>query len=122
MAHYALLDENNIVVNVIVGTNETDPNQADWEEYYSAVYGLTCVRTSYNNNIRARFAKVGGSYNQELDIFLDPKPFDSWVLSASERDWVAPKNKPEIGPEDYAEWSEELLEWVINPPKPVISE
>jgi hypothetical protein len=69
MAHYAFLDENNRVVQVIVGRNETELG-IDWEQYYGQVRGLACVRTSYNSNIRGKFAGLGDYYDQQLDQFI----------------------------------------------------
>ena len=71
MAHYAFLDETNRVVQVIVGRDE-DELGIDWEQYYGQVRGLACVRTSYNSNIRGKFAGVGDYYDQQLDQFISP--------------------------------------------------
>jgi hypothetical protein len=74
MAHYAFLDENNIVTEVIVGRNEDEVVDGiyDWEAYYAEVRGQRCLRTSYNNNIRGVYAGIGFSYDEELDIFIAP--------------------------------------------------
>lgn len=92
MAHYALLDNNNVIVNVIVGKDEdeviydsyTDTTISDWEEYYSEVTGLIAKRTSYNTfkgehregktPFRGNYAQVGGKYDPQKDIFIPPKP------------------------------------------------
>jgi hypothetical protein len=71
MAHYAFLDENNRVVQVIVGRDE-DELGIDWEQYYGQVRGMRCVRTSYNSNIRGKFAGLGDYYDQQLDQFISP--------------------------------------------------
>lgn len=76
MAHYAFLDENNIVTEVIVGRNEweTVDGISDWEEYYGKLRGQKCVRTSYNGNIRKNYAGIGYKYDESLDVFIGPKP------------------------------------------------
>jgi hypothetical protein len=84
MAHYAFLDNNNIVTEVIVGRNEDEKINGitDWEEYYSSIRKQKCVRTSYNKNIRKNFAGIGYTYNEELDAFIPPKPEEgNWVLN-----------------------------------------
>lgn len=74
MAHYAFLDENNIVTQVIVGRNEDEKINGitDWEEHYASVMGQRCVRTSYNGNIRGTYAGIGFTYDADLDEFVPP--------------------------------------------------
>ena len=76
MAHYAFLDENGIVIEVIPGRDENEviDGITDWENYYSIIRGRKCVRTSYNGNIRKNFAGLGYSYDESLDAFIPPKP------------------------------------------------
>jgi hypothetical protein len=75
MAHYAWLDENNIVVNVTVGVDETELiNGLDTETFYSQVTGYNIKRTSYNNNIRYNYAGIGFIYDDLADAFIAPKP------------------------------------------------
>ena len=76
MAHYAFLDENNIVTEVIVGRNETEEVNGitDWEQAYSEVRGQVCKRTSYNGNIRYNYAGVGYTYDPIDDAFIAPMP------------------------------------------------
>lgn len=69
MAHYAFLDDTNRVVQVIVGKDEHELG-IDWEQYYGQVRGMRCVRTSYNSNIRGKFAGIGDYYDQQLDQFI----------------------------------------------------
>jgi hypothetical protein len=75
MAHYAFLDENNTVVEVITGRNEDEVVEGitDWEKYYGDFRGLTCKRTSYNNNIRKNYAGIGYTYDSNRDAFIAPK-------------------------------------------------
>ena len=109
MAHYAFLDSNNKVTQVIVGRNETEviDGISDWEAHYSKVYGQRCVRLSYNNNIRKQYAGVGCTYDAVKDQFVAPQPYASWSLD-SNNDWQAPTPKPEG---DYT-WDEETLAWI----------
>ena len=112
MAHYAFIDSNNIVTQVIVGRNEDEvvDGISDWEAHYAEVMGQRCVRTSYNNNIRKQYAGIGFTYDEAADVFVAPKPFPSWLLD-SNHDWQAPVAKPEG---DYM-WDEETLAWVATP-------
>ena len=74
MAHYAFLDENNIVTEVITGRNEDEvvDGISDWETYYGKIRGQRCVRTSYNNNIRGLYAGIGYTYDEANDVFVAP--------------------------------------------------
>lgn len=68
MAHYALLNSNNIVVRVISGKDE-NTDGIDWEQYYGDMFDMKCVRTSYNANIRGKFAGIGDYYDEVYNIF-----------------------------------------------------
>lgn len=108
MAHYAFLDENNIVTEVIVGVDETELIEGLAPEiWYGNFRNQTCKRTSYNHKIRKQFASIGYFYDAENDVFIRPQPFPSWSLN-SNFDWEAPIPRPEG---NYA-WDEELGEWV----------
>ena len=75
MAHYAFLDENNIVTEVIVGIDETELIEGlDPETWYGNFRGQTCKRTSYNANIRYNYAGIGFKYDEAADAFIAPKP------------------------------------------------
>ena len=78
MAHYAFLDENNIVTEVITGRNEDEivDGISDWEKYYGEFRGQKCVRTSYNSNIRGKYAAIGDIYDEEQDLFTTPQPVE----------------------------------------------
>lgn len=103
MAHYAFIDENNIVTEVIVGKDENNDG-VDWEEYYGNVRNQTCKRTSYNtignqhNNggtaFRGNFAGIGFKYDSVNDVFIPPKPYDSWTLNSNTWMWEAPIDYP----------------------------
>jgi hypothetical protein len=115
MAHYAFLDENNIVTEVIVGIDETELIEGkDPEVWYGEFRGQTCKRTSYNGNIRKNYAGIGFTYNEDLDAFVPPKPFESWVLNEETALWDAPVAYPE-GEGNYT-WNEENTEWTLVEP------
>jgi len=109
MAHYAFLDKNKKVTQVIVGRNEDEVVDGiyDWEAYYAEIMGKRCVRTSYNGNIRKQFAGVGFTYDEARDQFVAPQPFPLWKLDKN-NDWQAPTPMPEG---DYI-WDEEIASWV----------
>jgi len=124
MAHYAFLDENNIVQSVYVGMNENDLTELpegvlSWEEHYTNTQGMTCKRTSYNtignvhNNegtpFRGNYAGIGYVYDDVNDIFIPVKPYDSWLLDISTATWKAPVDKPTDG-QDYT-WNEDTQSW-----------
>ena len=112
MAHYAFLNEDNIVTEVIVGRNETEivDGVSDWETYYGNIRGQVCKRTSFNGNIRKQFAGVGFTFNETADVFITPKPFASWSLDAN-YDWQAPIAYPADG-KQYS-WDESNQVWVL---------
>jgi hypothetical protein len=109
MAHYAFLDENNVVTEVITGIDETELIEGlDTETWYGNFRGQRCVRTSYNNNIRKQFAGIGFIYNENKDMFVDSQPFASWTLDEN-GDWQPPISKPlEDG---FWEWNETEQKW-----------
>jgi hypothetical protein len=111
MAHYAFLNEDNIVTEVIVGRNEDEivDGVSDWETYYGNIRGQVCKRTSFNNNIRKQFAGVGFTYDEVDDVFITPAPFESWYLDEN-CDWQAPIEYPDDG-ETYL-WDETVQAWV----------
>ena len=110
MAHYAFLDENNIVTEVITGIDETQLIEGlDPETWYSNLRGQTCKRTSYNNNIRFNYAGIGMSYDADRDAFIAPKPYNSWLLDEATCQWKAPVVYPTDGL--MYEWNEELIDW-----------
>jgi hypothetical protein len=129
MAHYAMLDKNNIVVQVITGVDE-NTTQVDldgtvvggssqaWEQFYASrpwFDGLTCKRTSYNGNIRKNYANIGYKYDAEFDAFIPPKTFPSWKLNYTTFQWESPIPMPEPTEGFVWRWSEDNLEWVKIP-------
>jgi hypothetical protein len=110
MAHYAFLDANNIVTEVIVGIEESDLIEGQSPEvWYGNFRGQTCVRTSYNGNIRKNYAGIGFTYDADRDAFIPPKTFDSWVLDEATCRWVAPIPYPADGL--MYSWNEASLDW-----------
>ena len=110
MAHYAFLDDSNIVTEVIVGIDETESIEGKSpEEWYGNFRNQKCVRTSYNANIRGVYAGVGYSYNEDEDIFVIPKPYPSWTRNGSY--WSAPIPMPED--DQRYEWNEENGSWDV---------
>jgi len=108
MAHYAFLDENNVVTEVITGIDETELIEGlDTETWYSNFRGQVCKRTSYNNNIRKQYAGIGYTYDPVADVFVAPQPYPSWSLDAN-HDWQPPTPMPTEG---VWIWNEETLSW-----------
>jgi len=114
MAHYAWLNNDNLVVNVTVGVDEDVVQQGfggsteAWEAFYSQATGHIIKRTSYNNNIRKQYAGLGYTYDAVNDVFIAPQPFASWSLDDN-FDWQAPTPRPE-GIGWY--WNEAQQVWV----------
>jgi hypothetical protein len=90
MAHYAFLDENNIVTEVIVGKDETELiDGLSPEVWYGNFRNQVCKRTSYNKNYRKNYAGIGYRYDEQLDAFIPPKPEQGeWVLDETSCLWV----------------------------------
>ena len=115
MAHFAQIDENNVVTQVIVVANKdtADANGVE-KEYIGAafcekLFGGTWKQTSYNGNFRKNYAGIGYTYNADIDAFVPPKPFPSWVLNNATAQWEAPLPMPEGG---MYSWDEATLSWV----------
>lgn len=115
MAHYAFLDENNIVTEVIPGRNEWEvvDGISDWEAYYGEFRGQVCKRTSYNGNYRKNYAGIGFYFDEARDAFIAPKPFESWLLDEETCRWQAPTPYPIDGARYM--WVEDDLNWQVIP-------
>lgn len=123
MAHYAFLDNTNTVVNVITGRDEDDytGGVTDWEKYYGDFEGKTCKRTSYNTYggvhlkggtpLRKNYAGIGFTYDETLDAFIPPKPFDSWILNQDTCLWESPVPYPSDGNVYF--WNESQVNWEL---------
>lgn len=115
MAHYAFLDGNNIVTEVIVGIDETELiEDLSPEIWYGNFRNQTCIRTSYNGNIRKNYAGIGYSYDLDLDAFIPSKPFNSWLLDEEICQWQSPVPYPSEVPEgSFYTWNEDLIDWEL---------
>lgn len=110
MAHYAFLDENNVVTEVIVGIDETELIEGlDAETWYGNFRNQTCKRTSYNGHIRKNYAGIGYTYDSNKDAFIPPKPYSSWILDEDTCLWKAPISYPNNG-KSY-QWNESDQKW-----------
>ena len=133
MAHYAFLDKNNIVTEVIVGKNEGEED-IDWEDHYGNFRGQVCKSTSYNTHqgkywghnhvsheqskaFRKNFAGIGYLYDEQRDAFIPPKPYSSWILNEDSCTWEPPIPQPPTcvnGVNRRVEWNEETQSWDIS--------
>ena len=92
MAHYAFLDENNIVTEVITGIDETELIEGlTPEEWYGNFRGQRCVRTSYNGNIRKNYAGIGHVYDEQRDAFIAPEPANAIGFDEETCQWIVPE-------------------------------
>lgn len=115
MAHYALIDDDNIVAQVIVGSDDT------LEAYYTELFGLTCKRTSYNTRggvhitggtpFRKNYAGIGYTYDAARDAFIPPAPYASWVLVEETCLWEPPVPMPTDG--GFYAWDEDAGMWAV---------
>jgi hypothetical protein len=110
MAHYAFLDENNIVTEIIVGVDETELIEGlDPETWYGNFRGQVCKRTSYNNNIRKNYAGIGYIYDEQRDAFYTVKPYPSWILNEETCKWEPPV--PNTTEWEFPYWNEATQNW-----------
>jgi hypothetical protein len=132
MAHYALIDGNNVVVQVIVGIDEDDtdnlPAEFDsWEEFYGDFHDLTCKRTSYNTRFgvhtdggtafRGHFAGQGMTYDSVNDRFIFDQPYASWTFNESSYKWEPPITQPDNTNTNKYVWNEETYQNDTADPK-----
>ena len=136
MAHFAKLDENNVVTQVIVVDNKdiTDPHTGQEDEILGIAFckkllGGNWKQTSYNNSMRVRYSGIGYSYNAALDAFVPPQPHDSWTLDNETADWVSPLGaapeltEAEVEAMSFYRWDEEAYQadnttgWVLETPE-----
>jgi hypothetical protein len=97
MAHYAFLDENNIVTEVIVGIDETQTIEGlDTETWYGNFRGQVCKRTSYNGRIRYNYAGIGYTYDATRDAFISPEPTNATGFNEDTCQWIVPDPEPEL--------------------------
>lgn len=118
MAHYAFLDENNVVTEVISGIDEG--GEVDWEQRYGEFRNQVCKRTSYNTQggvhilggtpFRKNYAGIGYKYDAALDAFVPPQPYPSWSLNSDSCLWEPPAPYPDSS--EPLIWEEDLQQWV----------
>ena len=97
MAHYAFIDDNNIVVEVIVGIDETELIEGlDPETWYSNFRGLSCKRTSYNASIRKNYAGIGFTYDAVRDAFIAPEPENAIGFNEETCQWIVPIDEAQV--------------------------
>ena len=123
MAHYAFIDENNIVIQVITGRDENEvvDGISDWEAYYGELHGMTCKRTSYNTRggvhllggtpFRLNYGSEGCVYDPDRDVFIENQPVGchSWILNEETGVYEAPVPPPDDS--DKWVWDESTLSW-----------
>jgi hypothetical protein len=123
MAHFAEINDSNIVQRVIVVSNSNAPNEATGIAFCKALLGsdTNWVQTSYNNNIRCRYANPGMKYDSTNDVFYPLSPYPSWVLNTSTWEWEAPVPLPDDYGLDDADnptygigytWNEDTTSWI----------
>ena len=125
MAHYALLDRNNVVVQVITGVDENE-GIYDWELFYTQETRLQAKRTSYNTiggvhmtggaPYRKNYAGIGYTYDPQRDAFIPPKPYPSWILNEQTCLWEPPVAMPDDG--KLYQWDEATISWSANENQP----
>lgn len=127
MAHFAKLDANNKVIEIIVVNNEVIYNLPFPEsesigiEFCKSLYGQDTVwkQTSFNSNFRQSYATIGGLYLEEYDCFVSPKPYPSWIYDVNTLMWIPPTPMPSI-PEGanpittFFTWDENTTSWIMR--------
>jgi hypothetical protein len=119
MAHFAQIDNNNIVINIIVVHNNEllDQNGVEQEQkgidFCKSLFGQDTkwIQTSYNSNFRKNYACGGGVYDEIRDAFIAPKPYNSWILNTDTCRWEAPIPYPTDG--KFYSWDEPTKNWVL---------
>lgn len=131
MAYFAQLDKDNNVVCVQIVANIDTCNfdgievEQVGQNFLKSMFGQDTrwVQTSYNKKIRVNYAQVGYTYNEELDAFIPPKPFKSWVFNPSIYYYSAPVPKPGDDPEKVYIWIEEEQRWKVEDyVRPIVTE
>lgn len=122
MAHFAKLDENNVVTQVIVVANKDTADAEGVEKehigaaFCERLFGGTWKQTSYNGNKRKNYAGIGFTYNADIDAFVPPKPYASWTLNNDTAQWEAPTPMPDDG--QMYSWNEETTSWDVVAEEP----
>jgi hypothetical protein len=117
MAHFARIDENNVVTSVVVVDNKDTSDAAGVEKehigaaHLEKILGGTWKQTSYNGNQRKNYAGIGYTFDSQRDAFIPPKPFNSWVLVEETCQWKAPVEMPTDG--QMYSWDEATTSWIV---------
>jgi hypothetical protein len=119
MAHFAQIDENNIVLQVIAVNNDDIlvdgvESEAKGIEFCKTLLGqdTNWLQTSYNSNFRKHYAIRGGDYRPDIDAFIYPQPYPSWTLNTTTANWEPPVPDPSSEENGTFDWNEELQQWV----------
>ena len=117
MAHFAKIDENNIVTQVVVVENKDTSDASGVEKehigaaHLEKILGGTWKQTSYNGNFRKNYAGIGYIFDEQRNAFIPPKPFNSWVLEEETCQWKAPVDMPNDG--QMYTWDEDSTSWNV---------
>jgi hypothetical protein len=116
MAHFAELNEDNVVTQVIVVANEEllvdgVESEAKGIEFCESLFGGRWIQTSYSASVRKNYAGIDFLYDEDKDAFIAPKTFESWVLDEDTCRWQAPVAPPLD--DKYYTWNEQELNWVL---------
>ena len=125
MAHFAKLDDHNIVTQVIVVANSDTADATGVEKEYigqafcERLFGGRWIQTSYNRNFRKNYAGIGYRYHEDIDAFVAPSPWPSWILDPETAQWQAPVPQPQDAgtgdpPRIYV-WDEPTVSWQLTP-------
>ena len=108
MSEYiTFLDSNNLVTQIVEGPDDGQ----DWVSIFAERYGCTCIATKKNGSIRNKYAQIGDTYYEDIDSFIAPSPYPSWVLNKTAKQWEPPIVKPED--DKVYEWDEDDTNWVV---------
>lgn len=119
MAHFCCIDANNVVTQVVVIDNRDTADASGVEKehigaaFCERLFGGIWKQTSYNGNIRKNYAGIGYTYRSDIDAFVAPKPYASWILNADAQ-WEAPVAMPTDG--QMYSWDEATTSWKVNEP------
>lgn len=119
MAHFAKLEDNIVTDIVVIGNDDCKDEDGNESEavgivFLKDMFGQDTVwkQTSYNDNIRQRYASIGDTYNADIDAFVCPKPFPSWTINSENGEWEPPIERPADTETHYHLWDEENQQWV----------
>ena len=119
MAHFARLEDNIVTDIVVIGNDDCKDEDGNESEavgivFLKNMFGQDTVwkQTSYNDNIRQRYASIGDTYNADIDAFVCPKPFPSWTINSENGEWEPPIERPADTETHYHLWDEENQQWV----------